>query len=1082
MSLFHIFDDSIKQEIDTQPIILIDRSGSTSDHSLGKTILEREKEIIYQKFNTMNIESAYVIFWDSISLIPEEQPMSLENILNYKVNSQGSTLITQVLKNIPEKWYKDKKVSDIYIFTDGEIWDESEFAKILPQFSNHNIFINTIEPNNKNYLTGNCDAGNGIYRAIKRCNLTNKIKKFESYNEYHIEESFVSLENPYVPEDYLPYKSNIFKKEKLNDFFQLIEKELENKNEMEILKIAHELSNTLTYLTKNQKPSVKREMISLFSELFVDFDIYKDIRNIFQQEVESISKGQASTFQDYRRTRNKVFEKTQLGLFENVKENISNLYNLSYLSFITSTDKGDMIFKVSNDQVESTLTLDNRSFNKSSFQLSNYHIPILPLKVKLDNNDFDQSIRQWIRINYAKKYNRNVASDTILYLFLSDVLRVQLSDVSEEIKDSYCNLAKVMLDRKRYGTEIKEIDWLEANAPKTVTGYDDGINRILENCVKHLGLEKISPFTLWYGIILSIDKELGKKQLQFCVDDLIDDGIKPKDVLSKIREQLNGISYQDISNKPMYDYTCYITLDDTSKTGGYMIPPRKITDKVICAPKFVISEMGYEFLKENSIDGKFECPITHYPIEIKDLILVPPEEVLNEAHEINYQIEETIYDSNRCDIVNITEDMYSKEKSEEHKLKTIDECDFEKVAYKITSPYIQQTLGGYQIQIKSQEEFNNYVNEKYPFLKNIKLKEYGACLAGGFCRSILLKQRLKDLDFFLVGENHLENFHKLLKDSLSEIRKYYEEKEMKVKFLFMYKHQFNVFEVVVVSDPNDFFGEDYTLDNFKQYDFKSLHLFDQKTIIEPETGKVYRRRNKWSGKSEVDIKQMKDELESRDFSNYFEDGDVSGVRMKQRLQFVLTENRNISEIFENFDMYPCRVAWDGTTYFTNKSEMAYKYMINIVNEHNYSTLFDHRLNKYFTYGFSPVLPELDLSKIKYGLKLGENSFVIKQINDTCILSEIDSHLADKLQSIEQLEQKNAESGKSLYKSSLFCSLVSLLRYVKINEIAYKFTRDILIPDENKELSFSEKREKVEFIRKIDSRIEGHNYYGKYRKK
>jgi hypothetical protein len=57
----------------------------------------------------------------------------------------------------------------------------------------------------------------------------------------------------------------------------------------------------------------------------------------------------------------------------------------------------------------------------------------------------------------------------------------------------------------------------------------------------------------------------------------------------------------------------------------------------------------------------------------------------------------------------------------------------------------------------------------------------------------------------------------------------------------LYKPLFNVFEIVCVHDPNNFFTPNYKLDNFTRYDFKSLHKFDKYTIIDPETSNVYRR-------------------------------------------------------------------------------------------------------------------------------------------------------------------------------------------------------------------------------------------------
>ena len=101
------------------------------------------------------------------------------------------------------------------------------------------------------------------------------------------------------------------------------------------------------------------------------------------------------------------------------------------------------------------------------------------------------------------------------------------------------------------------------------------------------------------------------------------------------------------------------------------------------------------------------------------------------------------------------------------------------------------------------------------------------------------------------------------------------------------------------------------------------------------------------------------------FSNYFEDGDNNRVKMIHRLQFVLTSYMDILSVLNAFDMYPSRVAYDGEkVYMTPMAHMAYRYMINIVNERYYSNMFDSRLSKYFSYGFSIIMPELDMKKIQ----------------------------------------------------------------------------------------------------------------------
>lgn len=334
--------------------------------------------------------------------------------------------------------------------------------------------------------------------------------------------------------------------------------------------------------------------------------------------------------------------------------------------------------------------------------------------------------------------------------------------------------------------------------------------------------------------------------------------------------------------------------------------------------------------------------------------------------------------------------------------------------------------------------------------------------------------------FFIYGTNNFEDvFTRALKETTIAIKEQFPD----TKFLLMYKHLFNVFEVVCVSDPNNFFKEDYKLDNFKEYGFKSLHRFNKHVIIDPETGKIYKRQyHKMKEITNENDPTLKD-IENRDFTNYFEDGDVNGIRMHYRLQFILTKNKNIESIFENFDLYPSRVAFDGnTTWFTKKSEEAYKYMINIINENNYSELFDHRICKYFTYGFSIVLPELDTKKLKNksSIDFGKNKFSITSVNKNCILVEHNSHIANMLQSLEALEKKNLKKGKALYKSSLFCSLVSLLRYIKINNISYMFTKNIVYPESDFNMKFQESTETIKFIDKIESRKPNYDLYKQLR--
>ena len=126
------------------------------------------------------------------------------------------------------------------------------------------------------------------------------------------------------------------------------------------------------------------------------------------------------------------------------------------------------------------------------------------------------------------------------------------------------------------------------------------------------------------------------------------------------------------------------------------------------------------------------------------------------------------------------------------------------------------------------------------------------------------------------------------------------------------------------------------------------------------------------------------------------------------------------------------------------------------------------------------MPELDLDKTKKKNYLSfekDLSFKIVDTHNNVITIEHNSHIKDKLNSVVAIEKKNIQNGDALYKSSLFCSLISILRYVKINEVNYIFTRDIMLPsEENGTMKFRESEVKVDFIEKINSRIDDHDFY------
>jgi hypothetical protein len=338
-----------------------------------------------------------------------------------------------------------------------------------------------------------------------------------------------------------------------------------------------------------------------------------------------------------------------------------------------------------------------------------------------------------------------------------------------------------------------------------------------------------------------------------------------------------------------------------------------------------------------------------------------------------------------------------------------------------------------------------------------------------------------------------------LKELLEEVKKM----NPKMKFLFMYKHQFNVFEVICMTDPTDFFKEDFTLNNYKEYDFNSLNRYNKFTIIDPETGKVYKKFKK-TRDSEKEVEDLaKNDMEDINTDNYFEDGDRKGIKMKYRFQFILLENPKMADVVSRFDFYPCRVIFNGNkTYFTEGAVIAFKYMVNVVNDSFYNTLYDVRLLKYLSYGFKIVLPKLNninnygilkkekelknsylsnsysynrRDKIKIdrrlpAIKIGTNNFCPKKINNKTIYIDKTFHLNETMKAKINVERKNLANNKVFYRSSEFCSLTSILRYIKIQNISYLLSSNIVLPDDNDFFKFREGSEKIKMIVNIDNKV------------
>lgn len=1129
---------NLKIEHDNEPYILIDMSGSTAcsirlrdkqqyDFKEPQSVLDMERALAYTTMKKMGVEKAHILFWDShnkwieIDGQSRADAVDISFLLTDKSNTGGSTYLCQALQSL--SFETVKQINDVYIFTDGELNDpNSSLSKELQRLfqNNVNIHIYTVDNNDSDYLDADCNIGNKLFSSVRDMNMTSNIFEFVLHNERHgFDNGFQNFYNPNIPHDHVLFKQYILHKNDVAGLVKLLSGlNLPEMTNSEMKKIMYDLSKTVYKMTQNKSITLVNEIVSLICKAFDNTDVKDTIFDTLVNNTADIKAGNVQTYHEYRNAKVNRNEKAQLSIFDNVKKSISPIGS-TFVSFpIKLNDGNEMLFTVDDKDVNENLSVRNKVFANGCFKFQGHNIPILPAStVNLSNPEVISCVRRWVFSVYFQLKPTCNSEDMVLYQFLIDMLCIYLSNVSDNIKQTYVELARVMLGEKRDNSDIAEYDFLLANKPALVYGGEKAYYNLMKRCKEINGISNVTTNTLWYGILIALNDDrllaFHKQHVQTglkydSIRNIVNNAVnfncnENSEILNYIKlhitKSYNTKQLNNVSNN--LEYTCYITMDSTAESGGYKIKEHELAPNIVCRPRYVIKKEIFEAMEE---EYKV-CPICHADLSDPSdnmYIFVPPQK--NEDVDENDKINDPIVDEpalkcNMHEVVSIPDDM--TQSIDDVDLKEIDTLNFDTISYEFDKPTINDTLNSRRIAITKSADFKTMMGYRYPFIEKMSFKNL--MIGGGFCRSILLKQKAKDIDFFFFsddGDSQLKNnedYVKCFRNALnelttaiyehySEIDKNIEEKfgenaiKHNIKFMVMFKPLFNVFEVICIKDPKHFIDDEFSLKYFDKYKFNSMNPLNKHVQINAKDGVV----------TTDDKNFIDNELNSltKDMlSNYFEDNDKSGVSMLHRFQFVLAKYNTKLDVLNNFDMYPSRLCYDGNkVYMTSKAHFAYKYMVNVLCEKGYSNMFDSRVSKYFSYGFSIVMPSLDIAKIpepKNRIVLNDLKFNIHNICNNNITVEHDSNMEEKLKSNAKLERHCKEKGISLYKSAMFCSLVSVCRYVEANGLDYLFTNKPIdaIVDDNVEFKFHGRNLETNFVNWIVSRIYNYDWYGSLRK-
>ena len=1035
------------------PILLIDVSGSTGDKFKNKkTVRSHEFKLAFNICKNSNYKEAHIITWSDKAKLFEN--VKLESFSDIKKNtkSSGGTYLKSAIDLIKPEFFHKDKVTEVIIITDGEISDKKDIiCEKLNELNKNKIFIKIIavEPNNNDYLNYSSSIGNTLYKIIRDNNMSRLINRFSVYNR--LGKEFVNMSNPTTKPGFLPFCDMMFPISDFNKFIIYISNEITNllkepsekepnKLSGKQLKFIQELSLTIYHLTKDKPYQYQLSFVELFCNMFKGTIYYEETRKILINEMNNHITGQISTFSELRKHRYTKIENTNIDLMTDTQKAICTNNNLTdnpnYSFLLMNKEDKHYIIKSYDDELND-INMGFTTYKHSIIGINNYRIPIM-----FDINSNNEAALQWMKFNYSRRLNISISNEYIYYYLMCDAYLTRNSEVYK-LYEKYVNLA---LNDKKYGSEKTIKEEMVKNQSITIPFG------ILQDAIQYHN-SNIKPLSLYYIIchkyllpLLNNNSFIIENLRKFCLKDImIDLNMENNENIDwinveKLLDELNKESIEIISfnNKEKIIIKPHLYLDlniECSGNNGHIIG-----DKVVCDLCNGIIE--YIKIEKNDI--------------VPDLLNIKDGYVFNLTKHIN---------------------LGNLDGMPDDELLYVEKFNSEYESFSVENTMIIDPISNSRLKITTQQDFVNYAYMKYPFLKDINMNNIALC--GGFVRSILLKQQMKDFDFFFHGlENDLAYIERL-KTLAYDVIKSLKNVDPNYKFALFYKPMFNVLEMICYEDPSNFIQEDFSIDYFDKYKFKSMKKFygtkdskitkygsNDKTIDKQDNEILDNELNE-SEEDESDSEEYSDSSDTEsensnepenkkiDKKYYFEDNDEHGIKMKYRIQFIMCKYATLTDIIKSFDMTPSKTIFDGSkVYFTKKSLIAFQYMINEINLNGGNDLVKHRVNKYFKYGFAIVFPMTDRNwklenfdnnynqeNIYYtgtNENLGPLSFKVRKVDNNMIYINHNSSLEQMLERNEKLEKKAKSNGDALYTSSLFCSFVAILRYAKIYDINYSF--------------------------------------------
>jgi len=642
-------------DIDSVPIVLVDATGSVkTNYESTTTVFDKIKQVIQS--GVIPEKRFRMLFWNStpdsiisqgrvtgtffkdgiwkIPYVVDKDKLDTPfNMVSQNITNGCLTFPHVAFMNVTPEWCHTDKPTRIYFVTDGQIGYQSisrsdmtylktkladSIQSVFKRFYNIQLTIITVESKQMDFgqlETLNSAAGCDVYTVIMENHLTDYITKFISFTPNN-PTGFIHINKLIPPKGFVPYETKIFSELKTLTFIKYIKSLIDATTDPDaILKIVQNLSTTLVYLTKDKPPKIINEIISTFCRLFDKEGSEIDrtfVRFILTDAITKERTGTAQLFANYRAQMKDLYKQAA----EMIKKDVSNAIGVNQILMSIPMDiGGKSIILCGSSQLNlSTLNLKGTIYPQSTYNLNGLVCPILPCDLEgFRSLMMDQCLRQWTRVVVGHATGINYMDDKLIFVMLGYVLQVVLTEnIPLHVKKGYQKLGEIMLKKKRLNKDVTELSRLEeGDLPTPNSGQIADFYKYMGAVSTTLSITReLKPLTLWYAICLALgNANVASKQLIHCRESIQADfpDISPEIILDVIAPLVPKLSIVQISLADTLEYQCPITLEDTSKTGGFQIKAHRNYLNHSCHPRYVLSETGYtNLLKERPM-----CPVCY---------------------------------------------------------------------------------------------------------------------------------------------------------------------------------------------------------------------------------------------------------------------------------------------------------------------------------------------------------------------------------------------------------------------------------------------------------------------------------------